>query len=104
MLAEDDTPKTFEQEEDDQEIMDVGAKIIGEGLDEIRKSAKQSLQLTWIDIHIHTEPVKPKCACREVKQAPPKTIIDHVSGTVQPGQFLAIIGASGKRRYFYSHA
>ena len=25
----------------------------------------------------------------------PKIIIDHVSGTVQPGQFLAIIGASG---------
>lgn len=25
----------------------------------------------------------------------PKVIIDHVSGTVQPGQFLAIIGASG---------
>jgi ABC-type multidrug transport system ATPase subunit len=30
----------------------------------------------------------------------PKTIIDGVSGTVMPGQFLAIIGASGKHDFF----
>jgi ABC-type multidrug transport system ATPase subunit len=28
-----------------------------------------------------------------------KTIIDGVSGTVMPGQFLAIIGASGKHHF-----
>jgi ABC-type multidrug transport system fused ATPase/permease subunit len=26
----------------------------------------------------------------------PKVILENVSGTIQPGQFLAIIGASGK--------
>ena len=34
---------------------------------------------------------KPKNALKE-----PKEIIRNVSGTVMPGQFLAIIGASGK--------
>merc|ERR1712127_398601 len=91
MLAEDDTPKTtLNYEEDpadqDQEFMDVGAKIIGEGLDEIRKSAKQSLQLSWTDIHIYTQPVVPKCSfSKQVDTPPSKTIIDHVSGTVMPG-------------------
>ena len=51
--------------------MDVGAKIIGEGLETIRKSAKQLLQLTWKNIHIHTVPVKPKCdCCNNTVQAP----------------------------------
>jgi len=34
---------------------------------------------------------KPRNALKE-----PKVIIDNVSGTVMPGHFLAIIGASGK--------
>jgi len=87
MLAEDDTPKQVYNPDDvapEEEYMDVGAKIIGEGLEEIRKSAKQSLQLTWVDITIVTVPVVPKCGGN--KTAPPKkTIIDNVSGTVQPG-------------------
>jgi len=98
MLAEDDTPKTtFNDEavEQEEEYMDVGAKIIGEGLEEIRRSVKQSLQLTWIDISIRTDPVKPKCTMGTHILPPVKTIIDNVAGTVQPGQFLAIIGASG---------
>ena len=86
MLAEDDTPKQNFNADDvapEEEYMDVGAKIIGEGLEEIRKSAKQSLQLTWVDITIVTVPVVPKCGNNT---APPKkTIIDNVSGTVQPG-------------------
>jgi len=41
--------------------MDVGRKIIGEGLDEIRKSAKQLLQLTWVDIVIKALPAKGRC-------------------------------------------
>ena len=33
---------------------------------------------------------------REVADAlPPKVVIDGVSGTVAPGQFVAILGASG---------
>ena len=86
MLAEDDTPKQIFNPDDvapEEEYMDVGAKIIGEGLEEIRKSAKQPLQLTWVDITIVTVPVVPKCGGGT---APPKkTIIDNVSGTVQPG-------------------
>jgi len=39
-------------------------------------------------------PVKKRCG--KQGNMMPKKIIDGVSGTVMPGQFLAIIGASGK--------
>ena len=59
MLSEDDTPKNnlINEEEEEEAIMDVGAKIIGEGVETIRKSAKQLLQLTWDNIHIYTVPI-----------------------------------------------
>ena len=38
-------------------------------------------------------PKKKKCGKGEV--AEPKIILDDVSGTICPGQFLAILGASG---------
>lgn len=82
-------------------MMDVGAKYdtSGMGIEEIRKSTKQLMQLTWLDIEIVAQPSQKKCGCCASAGAnmltKPKIIIDHVSGTVQPGQFLAIIGASG---------
>lgn len=33
---------------------------------------------------------------RNAPEEKKKVILDHVSGTIKPGQFLAIIGASGK--------
>lgn len=35
------------------------------------------------------------CCSRADPNAPPKVILDDVSGCVKPGQFLSIIGASG---------
>lgn len=57
------------------------------------KAKGNPIQLTWKEIHITAIPPKKGC-CRK-EQADPKVIIDDVSGTVLPGQFLAIIGASG---------
>lgn len=97
MLQEDnaDTPIT---KTDDDGMMDVGARYVVSGLEEIRKSAKQLIQLSWYDITIKATPPASKC-CKSHNAnnlTKEKIIIDNVSGTVQPGQFLAIIGASGK--------
>lgn len=56
---------------------------------------KQLIQMSWLDITIKAVPPTGRC---KPKGAITKTkiIIDCVSGTVCPGQFLAIIGASGK--------
>lgn len=43
-----------------------------------------------------TIPKKKGLCNRNAKAEKPKVILDHVSGSIQPGQFLAIIGASGK--------
>lgn len=68
---------------------------MGEGLQTIQKSAKQLIQLTWTDITIRAMPPTGRCKpAGAITQ--PKVIIDNVHGNVMPGQFLAIIGASGK--------
>lgn len=59
------------------------------------KTAKQKIQLQWEDITIRAVPPKKKCG-KGNPLAQEKTIINCVSGTVRPGEFLAIIGASGK--------
>ena len=67
---------------------------VTENLPPARKT-NRPVQLSWEDITIRAMPptgrCKPKNALTE-----PKEIIRGVSGTVMPGQFLAIIGASGK--------
>lgn len=60
------------------------------------KVQKRKIQLTWEDIHITAMPATGRCKGQGMLKEP-KKIIDGVSGTVQPGQFLAIIGASGKQ-------
>jgi len=59
------------------------------------KSKGTPIQLTWKEVFIQAIPPPAKGCCKKQEQGEPKTIIDHVSGTVLPGQFLAIIGASG---------
>lgn len=54
---------------------------------------KVPVQISWKDIRITTVP-KAGC-CGRKTDVEPKTILDGVSGSVLPGQFLSIIGASG---------
>ena len=57
---------------------------------------KKRIQLKFYNIFITTVPKAKKCFKRKNYQVPqPKVIIDNVSGAVNPGQFLSIIGASG---------
>jgi len=57
---------------------------------------KTMIQLTFKNVVIHTVPAKRKFYSKSADIPESKTIINDVSGTVLPGQFLAIIGASGK--------
>ena len=63
-------------------------------------SHKKKIQLTFEDVLIQTIPQQRKCCNRKAEPEKPKVILNKVSGTILPGQFLAIIGASGK--YFNS--
>jgi len=56
---------------------------------------KKKIQLTFEDVVIKTIPQQRKC-CKKGPVEQSKVILNNVSGTVKPGQFLAIIGASGK--------
>ena len=67
----------------------------GEKIDKLRNKVKKPIQITWKNIVITAQPPKPKCK-KNAELPPVKEIIRDVSGTVMPGQFLAIIGASGK--------
>ena len=78
-----------------------GSKLVEDDAEVIAKIHKAQLPicLTWKDISITAQPPKGACGgkCKPrgaLKE--PKLIIDGVSGNVKPGQFLAIIGASGK--------
>lgn len=57
---------------------------------------KKKIQLTFENVLIKTIPHQRKC-CKKKNVEPEKSkvILNNVSGTIQPGQFLAIIGASG---------
>ena len=59
-------------------------------------STKKKIQLTFEDVVIKTVPQQRKCCNKNAEPQKAKVILDNVSGTIQPGQFLAIIGASGK--------
>jgi ABC-type transport system involved in cytochrome bd biosynthesis fused ATPase/permease subunit len=59
-------------------------------------STKKKIQLTFEDVLIKTIPQQRKCCNKNAEPQKPKIILENVSGTIQPGQFLAIIGASGK--------
>jgi ABC-type multidrug transport system ATPase subunit len=51
------------------------------------------IQLSWHDIKIQAEPAPGKCGKKAVGET--KVILDGVSGSALPGQFISIIGASG---------
>jgi ABC-type protease/lipase transport system fused ATPase/permease subunit len=68
----------------------------GEILDVAPTREKALIQLNWTDITIKAMPATGRCAAPGALKVE-RTIIDNVSGAVLPGQFLAIIGASGKK-------
>lgn len=79
-----------------------GSPTMGESLEQIGNKSKNNklIQLTWDNIKITALPPAGKCGKRNKNALKePKVIIDGVSGTVKPGQFVAIIGASGKLDY-----
>ena len=75
-----------------------GASPTGKNPNKIvfQASTKKKIQLTFEDVLIKTIPQQRKCCNKNAEPLKPKVILDSVSGTIQPGQFLAIIGASGK--------
>lgn len=62
----------------------------------IKKNNKKRIQISFEDIFIETNPTAKKC-CKGKNYMPPekKIILNGVSGSILPGQFLAIIGSSG---------
>lgn len=74
-----------------------GGKIEEEVTKTVSKNVtKTPSQLTWENVTITAIPPKKRCGKGKNDPVVPKEIIRGVSGTVKPGQFLAIIGASGK--------
>ena len=70
--------------------------LVGDAIGAIAaKTAKQKVQLSFADIHITAIPAEGRCKPKNTLKEP-KKIIRGVSGTIMPGQFVAIIGASGK--------
>ena len=69
---------------------------MGDDIKLVQKSSKQALQLYWIDITITADPPTGRCQNKSGQIKEQKIIIDNAHGCVMPGQFLAIIGASGK--------
>lgn len=60
-----------------------------------KNQTKNPIQISWENITITAQPPQGRCKPKNAITEP-KEIIRGVSGTVLPGQFLAIIGASGK--------
>lgn len=61
-----------------------------------KEPTKKKIQLSFENVLIQTVPQQRRFCNKNAKQEKPKVILNSVSGCIQPGQFLAIIGASGK--------
>ena len=57
------------------------------------RNNKTKIQLSWNNVKIVALPKAGCCGKKAVGE--PKVILDGVSGSALPGQFLSIIGASG---------
>ena len=88
-IVQDNQPKLIDQNAKVGPDMGDDLTVIG------RRNKKKPIQITWENITITALPPKGKCKPKNSLKEP-KEIIKGVSGTVMPGQFLAIIGASGK--------
>ncbi len=61
----------------------------------IKSESESKIQLTFKNVIVHTEVPRRKFYSRNSEIPETKIILDDVSGTVLPGQFVAILGASG---------
>lgn len=72
------------------------APTMGQPIDDLaKKQVKQQVQLSFADIRITALPPTGRCIPKNAIKEP-KEIIRGLSGSVMPGEFVAIIGASGK--------
>lgn len=80
---------------DDSDLNHSFDKVDNEDADQDRTipDIKTKIQLSWHDISIRAEP--PAGCCGKKGVGVEKTIIDNISGSALPGQFISIIGASG---------
>lgn len=61
-----------------------------------KPSIKKRVQLTFSNLTVKTIPQRKKFLCCQYGQyTKSKTILESVSGTIVPGQFVAILGSSG---------
>jgi len=67
----------------------------GMDIEDAPRREKALMQLNWVNIVITAMPATGRCGAQGALLEK-RVIIDDVSGAVLPGQFLAIIGASGK--------
>lgn len=61
---------------------------------------KQKIQLTFKNVQIRTTPRARRFYDRNNEMPETKIILDNVNGTILPGQFVSIMGASGKDTIF----
>ena len=62
-----------------------------------KASTKKKIQLTFDNLTVKTIPQRKMfLTCEYGTPTKSKTILDNVSGTICPGQFVAILGSSGK--------
>ena len=63
---------------------------------QFKSSTKKKIQLTFTNLSVKTIAHRKKFLCCEFgERLQQKTILENVSGTICPGQFVAILGSSG---------
>jgi hypothetical protein len=61
-----------------------------------KPSSKKKIQLTFENLSVKTIPKRKSTLCfKHGEPSPPKVVLDKISGTFVPGQFVAILGTSG---------
>jgi ABC-type bacteriocin/lantibiotic exporter with double-glycine peptidase domain len=66
-------------------------------VDEVKNfpELKTKLSLSWHNVKIRAEPKERLCRKKKGISPQTKVIIDNISGSAHPGEFISIIGASG---------
>lgn len=61
-----------------------------------KPSTKKKIQLTFENLTVKTIPQRKKVLfCEYGEPTKAKVILDNISGTIMPGQFVAVLGSSG---------